>query len=129
MSDFERWTNVHITGVSSSRLGPAWVIFGVAACLAMTFVATVGFRSGVLRCALVAVGLVGLVLLFFRTWAILTARTRRYLVARSDWGDLTRLGLFLAIYVAIAAIGVIAGLILIALMTALDRIAKGTPLL
>src|SRR5687767_5114459 len=120
MSDFERWTNVHITGVSSSRLGPTWAVYGAVACLAMIFVAMVGFRSGLFRGALVAVGLVGLVLLFLRTWAILTARTRRYLVARSDWGDLTRLGLFLAIYVAIAAIGVIAGLILIALMGALD---------
>ena len=125
MSDFERWTNVGISGVSSSRLGPRWAIVGAAACLAMIFVATIGFRSGAFRGALVAVGLVGLVLLFFRTWAILTARTRRYLVSRSDWGDLTRLALLGAAYVAIPAIGAIAGLVLIGVMDALDRIASG----
>ena len=126
MSDFERWTNVGISGVSSSRLGPRWATFGAAACLAMIFVATVVFRSGALRGALVAVGLVGLVLLFFRTWAILTARTRRYLVSRSDWEDLPRLGLFLATYLAIGVVGVVAGLILIVVMGALDRVAKGS---
>jgi hypothetical protein len=125
MSGFERWTNVGITGVSTSRLGPPWVIFGAAACLAMIFVAMVGYRSGVFRGALVAVGLVGLALLFLRTWLILTARTRRFLVARPDWDDNTRLAVFLVTYVAILLAGAVAGFILIVVMGALDRIAKG----
>ena len=125
MSDFERWTNLAITGVSSSRLGPRWAIFTAAACLVLNIVAAVAFRSGVFRGALVLVGLVGLMLLFLRTWAILTARTRRYLVSRSDLGDLTRMALLAATYVAIPAVGAIAGFILIVVMGALDRIASG----
>ena len=126
MGDFERWTNVGITGVASSRLGPPWTIFGAAACLAMIFVAMVAFRSGVFRGALVAVGLVGLALLFLRTWFILTARTRRYLVAHPDWDDNTRLAVFLGTYVAILVVGAVTGFALIVVMGALDRIAKGT---
>jgi cytochrome b561 len=125
MSGFERWTNVGLTGVSSSRLGPRWAIVAATACLAMIFFAMVGFRSGGFRGALVAIGLVGLVLLFLRTWFILMARTRRYLVARPDWTDLTRLALFLAVYVAILAVGAVVGFTLIVVMGALDQIAKG----
>lgn len=126
MGDFERWTNVGITGVASSRPGPPWTIFGASACLAMIFLAMVAFRSGVFRGALVAVGLVGLVLLFLRTWFILTARTRRYLVAHPDWDDNTRLAVLLGTYVLILVVGAVTGFTLIVVMGALDRIAKGT---
>ena len=125
MGGFERWTNVAITGVSTSRLGPRWAVFTAAVCLVLIVVAMVALRSGVFRGALVTVGLVGLLLLFCRTWFILTARTRRYLVAHPEWGDLTRLALFLGSYVAIVVVGAVAGFTLIVVMGALDRIAKG----
>ena len=78
-----------------------------------------------LRGALAAVGLYGLVIVGFRTWLIVSARTRAYVVERRDLGDWLRIVALFGAFLGFAALGLLAGFGVLLLMTALDRIARG----
>ena len=124
MDRFERWTSTGVTGMAASRLAPRWVRIGTPLLLALLAVTTWAMRSGPLRGALAAIGLYGLVFIGLRTWLIVSARTRAYLVGRRDIGDWVRVAALLAAFVAVAAIGLVLGFVVLLLMTALDRMAK-----
>jgi hypothetical protein len=126
MSRFEAWTRGSLTGISSLRIAPMWVTLATAGFVAILVVAFGTLRSGEFRGGLVFVGLWGLVLLFLRTWLIATARTRRYLITRSDWGDVPRLAALAGIFVTIPAVGAVVGYAFLLLMGALDRLARGS---
>jgi hypothetical protein len=121
---FERWTDARITGIGSARLAARWVIVATILSLLFVFVAAVVLQSGVFRGALVLVGLYGLLLLFLRTWFILATRTRRYLVSRPAWGDLTRLAIFFGVFLAIPLIGSVVGYVVLVLLAQLDRAGR-----
>ena len=125
MDRFERWTSTGVTGVATSRLAPGWVRVGVPVLLALVVIASWRLRSGMLRGALAAVGLYGLVIVGFRTWLIVSARTRAYLVERRDLGDWLRIVALFGAFLGFAALGLLAGFGVLLLMTALDRIARG----
>ena len=125
MDRFERWTSTGVTGVAASRLAPRWVCVGIPVFLALLVIAAWTMRSGALRGALTAVGLYGLVIVGFRTWLIVSARTRAYLVERRDLGDWLRIVALLGAFLGVAAIGLLSGFGVLLLMTVLDRVARG----
>jgi hypothetical protein len=88
-------------------------------------VATVLLRSGEVRGVMAGAGLVWLVVLLFRGWAIATIRARRYLVRRSDWGDVTRLVVFFGLLVAGGFVVLLVFFAFLMPLDALDRIASG----
>jgi hypothetical protein len=126
MDRFDAWTRGSLTGISSLRIAPRWVVVATVGFSALLVVAFGALRSGELRGGLVFVGLWGLALLFMRTWLIATARTRRYLVSRPDWGDFPRLAALAGAFLLIPAVGAVALYAFLLLMGALDRLAKGS---
>ena len=87
MSRFEPWTRGPLTGISSSRIAPGLVRIGVVVCLVLLVIGFGALKVRPFQRGLTLVGLYGLMALFLRTWLVVTARTRQWLVARSDWGD------------------------------------------
>lgn len=104
----------------------AQVTVATAGFVAILVVAFGALRSGGLRGGLVFVGLWGLVLLFLRAWLIATARTRGYLVTRSDWGDVARVAALAGVFLTIPVVGAVVGYAFLLLMGAVDRLAKGS---
>lgn len=112
-SRFERWTKTNVTGVSSSRLAPPWVLGASAASIGAMVVAVAVLRSGSIAGVLFGAGAVVATVLFVSRWFVITAKARRYLVTRGDLGDWTRLAILAAIYVLIP---VGTGLLLVAVV-------------
>lgn len=100
-SRFERWTNTNITGVSSSRLAPRWALLAGAMSIVAMVVPIAALKSGPVAGGLFAIGAVVATVLFVSRWFVITAKVRRYLVARDDLGDWTRMAILAAIYVLI----------------------------
>lgn len=126
MDRFERWTSTGVTGDATRRLAPGWVRIGIPLLVASTLVGTWSLRSGLLRGALVGFGLYGLTLIGFRTWLIVSSRTRAYLVTRHDLDDWLRVAVLAGTFLGVAALLLVSGFGLLLVMTALDRIAEGT---
>ena len=126
MGGFEAWTRGGLTGISSLRIAPRWVLLAAGGFVLIALVSVAGLRSGQLRGALVFVGFWGLILLFLRAWLIATAQARRFLVTRPDWGDLPRLAALGGFFLVIPALGGVAGGVFLLLLDALDRYAKGS---
>lgn len=113
LKGFEAWTFSPVTGVAVSRIAPPWLI---ALLLVMFGLLTVG---SLVRPADPWPTVFGRVfgiaysLGVLRTWAILTARTHRWLRARSNLAEFTKLALFvgatvvIGLIVSIAAIGLL----------------------
>ncbi len=125
MSRFEPWTRGPLTGISSSRIAPGWVRIGVVVCLVLLVIGFGALRSGPFRGGLTLVGLYGLMALFLRTWLVVTARTRQWLVARSDWGDVRRFAALAAVLLGILLVGLILGAAFLLFLAALDQLASG----
>lgn len=120
-SRFEAWTRGGLTGISTLRVAPPW-IFALAVAFIIALVVGFGaLRSGPLRGGLVFVGLWGVVLISLRTWLIATARTRNYLVTRTDWSDMARLGMIAAVVVLAPILAGAVAYVGITLLGMLDR--------
>jgi hypothetical protein len=93
---FEAWTTdlVAVPWVAESRVAPGWL---VALVILATVAISAGFillQGGLAAAILGGPGILALMFVMLRTWAIAMARTRRALVNRTAWGDATKLGVF-----------------------------------
>jgi hypothetical protein len=122
VTGFEAWTLPPVSGVAQSRLAPPWlVVVAVVAIASLIIAGLVGIPPS-LRPAVVAY-IVGVNAIFLlRTWAIVVARTRRTLLARSDLGEQAKFVWFL---VAAAASGLILAAVPVALVVVIDSLARG----
>jgi hypothetical protein len=107
------------------RVAPRWVRNGVIICLILLVIGFGALRTGVVRGGLLLVGLYGLLGLFLRTWLIVTAQTRQWLVDHPDWGDGRRFAALVAVLLGIPVVGLVLGGILLILLAALDGLATG----
>jgi hypothetical protein len=112
-SRFERWTNTNITGVSSSAVAPRWAVITAAASVIAILVAVFVIRSGAVAAVLFGAAAWVLMALLVTRWLVLTAKTRRYLVARHDLGDWARLAILAGVFMSIP---VGAALVLVAIL-------------
>lgn len=122
MSRFEAWTDCNITGVSSSPIAPRWVIAATIVSLILLMVAAVGWQSGLIRGGLLLIAFATLLLLFLRTWSVVTARARQQLLLRNDWSDGTRLALLTAVFLLIPLAGGVSLYELVLELDALDHL-------
>jgi len=90
MSRFEDMTYVPVTGVAESPLAPRWLVLVLMASLA-ALLATALPGPGIAAGSLILIGGLGLSLVVIRTWFVLTARVRRYLIGRGDLSDASRM--------------------------------------
>ena len=120
LKGFDAWTFPPITGVAVSRIAPPWLI---AVLLVMFGSLAIG---GLVRPAdpwpTIFGRFFGIAssLVVLRTWAILVARTHRWLETRSDLAALTKLALFVGAMVVIGlilSVAAIAALMLVSLVT------------
>ena len=94
---FERWTDTGLTGVSSAAIAPAWVWATIVVAVLVMIAGVAVARSVVLA----MIGVWVLIGIFVRGWMIVTARAHRYLRARADLGDWTRLALLSGAFLAV----------------------------
>lgn len=121
VTGFEAWTRGGLTGISTLRVAPPWVLALTLVFVVALVLALGAWRSGPVRGALVFVGLWGIVLLFLRTWLIATARARNYLVTRTDWSDAARLAIIGALVLLVPIVAGVVAYVGITLLGMLGR--------
>ena len=125
LKGFEAWTFPPVTGVAVSRIFPPWLI---ALLLVMFGSLAIG---GLVRPAdpwPTAFGRffgIAYSLVVLRTWAILVARTHRWLGTRSDLAELAKLALFVGAMVVIGLILSIAAIAALVLVSVVIRFVAG----
>lgn len=94
VTGFEAWTYPPVSEVARLRLAPPWLVAVVLVALATLTAAGLLRPAEPIRSPLVALLTLVYVVVVVRTWAILVARTRRWLVARPDLSDRIKLVAF-----------------------------------
>jgi hypothetical protein len=125
VTGFEAWTYPPVSDVARIRLAPAWFVAMVLVALATLTAAGLVRPAEPLRTPLVALLTSVYVIVFVRTWAILIARTHRWLGGRSDLPDLTRMVLFVGVIAAIPFVLSVAAIGLLVLTSLLTRFVAG----
>jgi hypothetical protein len=93
---FEAWTTdlVTVPWVADSRVAPGWLVALVILAFAAISAGFILLQGGLAAAILGGPGILAMMFVMLRTWAIAIARTRRALVNRTSWGDVTKLGVF-----------------------------------